>query len=61
MRARRYLTADDDDHEPRDTLAMRTGLPGRKHPSRQGKNTVWTMVVLNADDQLRQRVAWARS
>ena len=26
---------------------------------RQGKSMVWTNVVLNAPDQLRQRVAWA--
>ena len=26
---------------------------------RQGKNMVWTMQVLRAPDQLRQRVAWA--
>ena len=26
---------------------------------KQGKNMVWTMVALQAEDQLRQRVAWA--
>ena len=31
------------------------------YPSREGKQMVWTNVVLKAKDQLRQRVAWALS
>ena len=33
----------------------------RSMNKRLGKNMVWTMVVLDAPDQLRQRVAWALS
>lgn len=29
------------------------------HSMHQGKNIAWTMVALHAEDQLRQRVAWA--
>ena len=29
------------------------------YQTNQGKNIVWTMVALHAEDQLRQRVAWA--
>lgn len=56
-RYRMYLTGNDADGEPSDTLSMH-GEPGRSFPARQGKNTVWTMQVLFGGDQLRQRVAW---
>ena len=36
-----------------------TPPPLGTYPLRQGKNIVWTAVALRAEDQLRQRVAWA--
>ena len=36
-----------------------TSAPLGTYPLRQGKNIVWTAVALRAEDQLRQRVAWA--
>ena len=43
-----------DDFNERRTRGVHTNL-------KQGKNMVWTMVALSAEDQLRQRVAWALS
>ena len=45
----------------RDRIGAGAGTSGQQGtaPLRQGKNMAWTAVALRAEDQLRQRVAWA--
>ena len=43
------------------TAWVHPGAAQGTHSMQQGKNIAWTMVALHAEDQLRQRVAWALS